>query len=79
MVPLKRGRKRIITEKHIQFLKNWFQIDQNVGKPFKYAFNDLKKEFKDEITVSLHGCYKNFKKYSNMSFKKIQRVKIKSN
>ena len=40
-IPKKRGRKRKIKDKHIDFLCRWFEEDKNVGKPFKYAFNSL--------------------------------------
>jgi len=39
---LKRGRKNIVKEKHIEFLKEWFSKDKNVGQPFKSAYSDLK-------------------------------------
>ena len=33
----------------------------------------------DKVTVSVHGYYKAFKRYTNYSYKRIQRVKVKSN
>lgn len=79
MIPLKRGRRRSVKKNHIQFLKDWFNKDTNVGKSFKYAFEALKHHFKNEISVSQHGCYKSFRQYSGMTYKRIQRVKEQSN
>ena len=56
----------------IEFLKDWFRIDKNVGRTFKYAYEDLIKMFgKDKVKISHHGRYKCFKKYSNFTYKRI--------
>ena len=38
LVPRKRGRGRKVTKEMVEFLKNWFKLDTNVGKSFKYAY-----------------------------------------
>ena len=61
----------MVKEKHIEFLKEWFSKDKNVGQPFKSAYSDLKLKFKDDKLPSEHGCYKSFKKNSGFTFKRI--------
>ena len=64
----------------IEFLVTWFKKNDNVGKSFKYGYDALIQQFgKDKIKVTLHGCYKAFRRDSNFTFKRIQRVKVKSN
>ena len=66
----------------IFYLQQWFKQGNNVGKSFKQAYRALIKEFEERTTpvkVSMHGCYKAFQRYGNYSYKRIQRVKIKSN
>ena len=64
----------------IKFLKDWFMSKGNIGRSFKYAYEALINEFGlEQVSVSKHGCYKAFKKYSNFTYKRIQRVNIKSN
>lgn len=82
VVPKKKGKPRKVTRKMINFLIQWFKEDNHVGKSFKYAYDALVKEFEGRATpvcVSVHGCYKAFRRYSNYTYKRIQRVKIKSN
>ena len=56
----------------IDYLTTWFKIDKNVGKAFKYAYDELIEKFgKEKVGVSMHGCYKAFKRYSNFTFKRI--------
>ena len=38
----KRGKKSMIMDKHIEFLKEWFEDKNNIGKPFKCSFHALK-------------------------------------
>ena len=52
----------------------------NVGKPFKYAYDALRQQFgKQHVRITMHGCYKAFKRYTNFTYKRVQRVKVKSN
>ena len=56
----------------MNFLKEWLEKDENVGKPFKYAYNALKENVgADKLTISAHGCYKYFSKNSGFSYTKI--------
>ena len=78
--PKKRGKKRLVSEEMINFLKEWFKKGDNGGKTFKYAYNALVEKFGlDKVKVSVHGCYKAFRRYTNYSYKRVQRVKVKSN
>ncbi len=80
LVPKKRGKHRMVCEEQINFLKEWFNEEPNVGKTFKYAYAALIDKFGlHRVKVSMHGCYKAFKRYTNYSYKRIQRVKVKSN
>ena len=67
----------------IDFLVQWFKMDGNVGKSFKYAYRALIKESGlfgvGSDLISMHGCYKAFRRYSDYTYKRIQRIKIKSN
>ena len=38
----KRGKKSLINDSHIEFLKDWFDKKENYGKPFKKGFQALK-------------------------------------
>ena len=80
LTPKKRGRQRKVTPEMIAYLAEWFQMDGNVGKSFKYAYGALVKEsglFEGgSDPISMHGCYKAFKRYSDFTYKRIQRIKI---
>lgn len=80
LVPKKRGKSRNVTKEMINFLNQWFKTGTNVGKSFKYAYAELVKHFgEDNVKVTQHGCYKAFKRYSDFTFKRIQRIKVCSN
>ncbi len=83
LVPKKRGKQRKVTPEMVEFLTQWFKTDSNVGKSFKYAYGALVKEsglFRvGSDPVSMHGCYKAFRRYSDYTYKRIQRIKVKSN
>ena len=38
LAPRKRGRCRKVTKEMVDFLRKWFETDNNVGKSFKYAY-----------------------------------------
>jgi hypothetical protein len=80
ILPRNRGRKRVVTDELVNWLTTWFEMDENVGKGFKSAYLAMIDHFgKDYVKVTRHGCYKAFKKYSNHTWKRIQRIKIRSN
>lgn len=41
LVPRKRGKKPTLTKQHMTFLKEWFLKQENIGKPFKIAYQAL--------------------------------------
>ncbi len=58
----------------INFLSEWFKLDGNVGKSFKYAYKALVEEFSqqgDGVKASMHGCYKAFRRYTDYTYKRI--------
>ena len=80
LIPKKRGKQRMVSDEQINFLKEWFNEECNVGKTFKYAYAALIDKFGlQRVNISQHGCYKAFKRCTNYSYKRIQRVKVKSN
>lgn len=59
-IMFKKGKTSSITDEHIQFLKEWFDNKDNVGKPFKWAFKALKIYFSFDqqgITIKQRACY----------------------
>ncbi len=80
IVPRKRGTRSRVTPEMLAFLQGWFTTDGNVGKSFKYAYGALVAAFGEEqVGVTEHGCYKAFRKRTDYSYKRIQRVKVQSN
>ena len=59
----------------LDFLTGWFTTDGNVGKSFKYAYGALVERFKDQVVISEHGCYKAFRRGTDYTYKRIQRIK----
>ncbi len=80
LVPRKRGTRAKVTQEMVDFLTGWFKTSNNVGKSFKYAYGALVEEFgEDHVGVSEHGCYKAFRRCTDYSYKRIQRIKVCSN
>ena len=46
IIAKKKGKASLITDEHIQFLKEWFDLERNIGKPFKWAYKALRIHFK---------------------------------
>ena len=54
----RKGKRPVIDEIHINFLKEWFEKKDNIGKPFKYAFQALINNcFTNGIGIKQRACY----------------------
>ena len=74
VVPSKNGKPRKVTREMITYLKEWFKVNNHVGKSFKYAYDALVQQFQGTATpvrVSVHGCYKAFRRYTNYTYKRV--------
>ena len=58
---------------HIAFLEDFLSSPNNVGKSFKAAWAALL------VSMKRHSRYKAFKKISKFTYKRIRRVKQRSN